>query len=72
MEQNKFDKVMNYIDENIHQEIKSLKEGIFKSIGYHSSKFEQCFNIITEENLTDYIHKRKMYFAAQDITLYPT
>lgn len=67
MKQNKFDLVMDYIDANISQDVESIKKGIRSLIGYNSNIFGNCFSVLTGKTLFHYIHKRKMYFAAQTL-----
>lgn len=67
MKQNKFDLVMEYIDENISQDVETIKKEIFNLIGYNSLTFGNCFTVLTGQTLFHYINERKMYFAAQSL-----
>lgn len=64
---NKFDTVMDYIDANIHEDAENIKKGIYKEIGYNSSHFGKCFEVLTGETLFHYISERRLYFAGQEL-----
>ena len=64
---NKFDTVMDYIDAHIQEDAETIKRGIYKEIGYNSSHFGKCFEILTGETLFHYISERRLYFAGQEL-----
>ena len=59
-----FDKVMDYIDENIKSDTKTIVEGISKLIGYNGNYFKYFFILLTKNELNKYILNRRLYFAA--------
>ena len=67
MKKNKFDAVMDYIDENILENIELIKIGISRLTGYNINTFSNCFVFLTNETLFHYINTRKMSFAAQTL-----
>ncbi len=66
---NKFDTVMDYIDAHIHEDAENIKKGIYSEIGYNSSHFGKCFEVLTGETLFHYINERKLFFAGQELKL---
>lgn len=66
---NKFDTVMDYIDAHIHEDAENIKKGIYNEIGYNSSHFGKCFEVLTGETLFHYINERKLFFAGQELKL---
>lgn len=64
---NKFDAVMDYIDAHIHEDTETIKKGIYNEIGYNSSHFGKCFEVLTGETLFHYINERKLFFASQKL-----
>lgn len=64
---NKFDTVMDYIDAHIQEDIEIIKRGIYNEIGYNSSHFGKCFEVLTGETLFHYISERRLYFAGQEL-----
>ena len=64
---NKFDTVMDYIDAHIHEDAETIKKGIYGEIGYNSSHFGKCFEVLTGETLFHYINERKLFFAGQEL-----
>ncbi len=66
---NKFDTVMDYIDAHINEDTETIKKGIYNEIGYNSSHFGKCFEVLTGETLFHYINERKLFFAGQELKL---
>ena len=64
MKQNKFDLVMDYIDENIQQDTETIKSEIINLIGINSTTFGKYFTVLTGDTLGSYIRSRRLYFAA--------
>lgn len=64
---NKFDIIMDYIDENIKADSENIKKGIPNIIGYSSKCFGDYFLILTNITLFDYIRRRKLYFALEEL-----
>ena len=62
-----FDKVMDYIDENIKSDTKTIVEGISKLIGYNGNYFKYFFILLTKNELNKYILNRRLYFAAIEL-----
>jgi AraC-like DNA-binding protein len=72
MKQSKFDLVMDYIDENIHEHTETIKRGIVNLIGINSNSFGQYFTVVTEgDTLGSYIRSRRLYYAAKELQEYP-
>lgn len=71
MKQNKFDLVMDYIDENIQQDTETIKNGIINLIGINSNSFGQYFTVLTGDTLGGYIRNRRLYFAAMELLRKP-
>ena len=69
MKQNKFDLVMDYIDENIQQDTETIKSGIINLIGINSNTFGHYFNVLTGDTLGGYIRNRRLYYAASALQL---
>lgn len=67
MKQNKFDLVMDYIDENIQKDTETIKSGIINIIGINSNSFGHFFNVLTGDTLGSYIRSRRLYHAAMDL-----
>ena len=67
MKQNKFDLVMDYIDENIKKDTEEIKRGILNLIGINSATFGTHFNVLTGDTLGSYIRSRRLYYAAQEL-----
>ena len=68
MKQNKFDRVMDYIDENIQKDTETIKKGIIDQIGIDSNSFGKYFTILTEgDTLGGYIRNRRLYYAAKEL-----
>lgn len=65
MKQNKFDLVMDYIDENIQKDTNTIKDGILDLIGINSNTFGHHFNVLTGDTLGGYIRNRRLYYAAR-------
>lgn len=65
MKQNKFDLVMDYIDENIQKDTETIKRGIINLIGINSNSFGQYFTVLTGDTLGSYIRSRRLYYAAK-------
>lgn len=68
MDQNNFDRVMDYIDENIQNQTESLKQGIFELTGHNIHHFNYCFKVLTGRTLFNYITERRLYFAAKELS----
>ena len=66
---NKLDTVMDYIDAHIHEDAENIKKSIYSEIGYNSSHFGKCFEVLTGETLFHYINERKLFFAGQELKL---
>ena len=66
---NKFDRVMDYIDDCIFSlyDDDDIRKGIRDLIGYDSNSFNKCMQVVTGESLTDYIRRRKFYFASEQL-----
>ena len=71
MKQNKFDLVMDYIDENIRKDTETIKHGIINLIGINSYSFGQYFTVLTGDTLGGYIRSRRLYYAAKELKGYP-
>lgn len=71
MRKNKFDIVMEYIDANVKQSTDEIKKGIYKLISYNSNTFGHCFSVLTGDTLYHYITTRKLFFAAEELRLFP-
>ena len=71
MKQNKFDLVMDYIDENIRKDTETIKHGIINLIGINSNSFGQYFTVLTGDTLGGYIRSRRLYYAAKELKGYP-
>lgn len=71
MKQSKFDLVMDYIDENITNDMEIIKRGIINLIGINSNTFGQFFTVLTGDTLGSYIRNRRLYFAAMDLLRKP-
>jgi len=67
MGKNKFDAVMDYIDEHIKDDKEFIKEGIYELIGISSKSFGEVLKFLTGETLGQYIHNRRLYYAAIDL-----
>ena len=67
MKQNKFDLVMDYIDENIQLDTEEIKKGIYCLIGVNSNTFGKLFSEMTGDTLGAYIRKRRLYFATEEL-----
>ena len=67
MKQNKFDLVMDYIDENIKKDTEEIKRGILNLIGINSTTFGKYFAVLTEDTLGSYIRSRRLYYAAKEL-----
>ena len=65
MKQNKFDLVMDYIDENIQKDTETIKNGIINLIGINSATFGKYFTVLTGDTLGSYIRSRRLYYAAK-------
>lgn len=65
MAQNKFDLVMDYIDENIQNDAENIKCGILDLIGINSNSFGQYFAVLTNDTLGSYIRSRRLYYAVR-------
>ena len=52
MLKNRFDMVMDYIDENIEQKTEDIKKGLIEIISYNSNDFKKCFEILTNEPIS--------------------
>lgn len=65
MKQNKFDIVMDYIDENIQQDTETIKSGIINLIDINSATFGKYFTVLTGDTLGSYIRSRRLYYAAK-------
>lgn len=61
-----FQKVINYIDEHIHEAI-SVDE-LAKHIGYSSFHFLRVFKEVVGETPREYVTKRKLQFALRDMS----
>jgi len=64
MKSSRFDQVMAYIEVNIREDIETIKNGIYKEIGFNSNTFNNCFKVLTNTTLFHYISQRKLYYAA--------
>ena len=71
MKQNKFDVVMDYIDENIRSDLDVIKKGIINLIGFDSNTFGYYFRVLTGDTLGSYIRNRRLYYAAKELQRYP-
>jgi AraC-like DNA-binding protein len=71
MKQNKFDLVMDYIDENIKKDTEEIKRGILNLIGINSTTFGKYFTVLTEDTLGSYIRSRRLYYAAKELQSAP-
>lgn len=71
MKQNKFDLVMDYIDENIQKDTETIKRGIINLIGINSNSFGQYFTVLTGDTLGSYIRNRRLYYAAKALQREP-
>ena len=58
---------MDYVDENIMLDNKTIREGIMTVIGVNEKEFGFCFSIITGKTLLEYIKMRKLFFASQSL-----
>ncbi len=58
---------MDYIDAHIHEDTETIKRGIYNEVGYNSSHFGKCFEVLTGETLFHYISERRLYFAGQEL-----
>lgn len=67
MLKNRFDMAMDYIDENIEKRTEDIKKGLIEIIGYNSSDFKKCFEILTNEPFYRYVVTRKLYFVSQTL-----
>lgn len=71
MKQNKFDLVMDYIDENIQRDTETIKGGIINLIGINGNSFGQYFSVLTGDTLGSYIRSRRLYYAARELQSNP-
>ena len=71
MKQNKFDLVMDYIDESIQQDTETIKRGIINIIGINSATFGKYFTVLTGDTLGSYIRSRRLYYAAKALQSQP-
>lgn len=64
---NIFDKVMNFIDENIREDYNKIKEGIYADIHYTDMQISKFISILSngEYTLYDYYIRRRAYFASK-------
>ena len=60
-----FEKAIIYIEENLNEDFKA--EDVAKSIGYSYYHFTRLFEGLLGENVGNYIRKRRMAKAAQDL-----
>lgn len=67
IEKNKFEVIMDYIDNNIKQDVSEIKKGISKVSGYNSLAFGKCLLVLTNITLHHYICSRKLYFALKEL-----
>ena len=63
----RFDAAMMYIDANIQDDPKLIKQGIVQVTGYPFNKFDNFFRGLTEITLAHYIALRKMYYASLEL-----
>lgn len=66
-----FEEIMVYIDEHVKKPSDEIKQGFARKYGLDSNAFGKVFNFITNDTLTRYIRRRKLYFASRDLRLSP-
>ena len=71
MAQNKFDLVMDYIDENITSDTETIKKGILNLAGMNSNTFGHFFSGLTGDTLGSYIRSRRLFYAANELQKCP-
>lgn len=71
-ENNIFDAVMDYIDDNILKSTAELKRGIYATSNYSDMDFNKFISVLTNGKTTiiSYIKSRKLYFAAKELIEY--
>lgn len=71
-ENNIFDDVMDYIDDNILKSTAELKRGIYATSNYSDMDYNKFLSVLTngETTIISYIKNRKLYFAAKELIDY--
>lgn len=66
-----FDRVINYIDENITKETQEILLGLPEIIGMSIVKYQNYYKVLTGQTLVDYIRERRLYWAAWELKEVP-
>lgn len=66
---NIFDRVMNFIDENIREDYSKIKEGIYAETNYTDMQISKFMSILSngEYTLYDYYTRRRAFFASREL-----
>lgn len=66
---NIFDRVMDFIDENIKEEYSKIKEGIYADTNYTDMQISKFMSILSngEYTLYEYYTRRRAYFASREL-----
>ena len=66
-----FNHVITYIDENITKDPKEIFSELSEIIGMPAQKYNMYYKVLTGYTIHDYIHKRRIYWAAKELIFHP-